>query len=232
MNEKSKVDLLPPFQKWGLEPRSQGNRGTCSVFTVIGALEFAIAQEQGRTVRLSVEFLNWAAHKAANRTADGGFFSEIWKGYEVYGICPEDALPYLPTYNPELQPTQEALHQAKKLRSLDLRLQWIKEWDVKTGLTGAQLIEVKRVLGSGMPVCGGFRWPHNPRWKQGTLQMCKPEEVFDGHSVLLVGYEDLNRLPGSSVFHILNSGGNRREGAMLYEYVRAYMNDACWIDFG
>jgi len=225
LDGKPKVDLRPFFRKWGLEPRSQGSRGTCSVFTVTGALEFAVAQKLGYSIRLSVEYLNWAAHKAVNRSADGGFFSEIWKGYEAYGICPEDRLPYLPVYNPDLQPSQELIRQAKKFRLPGLRLHWIKEWDVKTGLTDRQLAEIKRVLESGVPVCGGFRWPHKPQWKRNVLQMCRPEEVFDGHSVLLTGYDDKD----SGAFYILNSGGENREGAMSYEYVCAYMNDACYI---
>src|SRR5438270_646622 len=64
------IDLRPLFEKWKLEPRRQGGRGTCSVFTVTGALEFAVANRQQQGVRLSVEFLNWAGHKAANRTVD------------------------------------------------------------------------------------------------------------------------------------------------------------------
>src|SRR5215471_9445346 len=54
------VDLRPSFEKWGLSPRRQGKRGTCSVFTVTGSLEFAAARQLQRGQRFSVEFLNWA----------------------------------------------------------------------------------------------------------------------------------------------------------------------------
>src|SRR5688500_11287794 len=74
------VDLRPEFDAWGLGPCRQGARGTCSVFTVVGALEYAVACRQGRSMRLSVEFLNWAGHRAADRRVDGGFFSELWDG--------------------------------------------------------------------------------------------------------------------------------------------------------
>jgi C1A family cysteine protease len=92
------IDLRPLFEQRGLVPRRQGKRGTCSVFTVVGALEYALADVSAGT-RLSVEFLNWAAHRVANRTADGGFFSELWEGYAAYGICPEEALPYREQYD-------------------------------------------------------------------------------------------------------------------------------------
>lgn len=60
--------------------------------------------------------------------------------------------------------------------------------------------------------------------------MCPPDEVFDGHSVLLVGYRDEARVPGGGVFLIRNSAGDGRDGFLPYEYVRAYMNDAAWVE--
>src|ERR1017187_8230005 len=78
------VDLRPTFDKLGLIPRQQGARPTCSVFTVAGALEFAVAKRQGHTPRFSVEFLNWAANKACGDTDDGGFFSDLWKGFAAF----------------------------------------------------------------------------------------------------------------------------------------------------
>ena len=225
----SAVDLRPQFKKWGLESRRQGGRGTCSVFTVTGALEYAVASKQKRGTRLSVEFLNWAGHKAVNRTADGGFFSELWKGYEAYGICPEDDLPYLPRFDVSLEPPVTALERAKPFQALGLRLRWIKEWDPHTGLTDTQMTEIKRALSRKVPVCGGFRWPKKAQWEQDMLQMCPPEDVFDGHSVLLIGYKDDASQPGGGAFLIRNSGGDGRDGWLPYAYVRAYMNDAAWI---
>jgi papain like protease len=226
------IDLRPFFRRWGLETRRQGPRGTCSVFTVVGALEYAAARKQGRGTRLSVEFLNWAAHKAVNRTADGGFFSELWKGYADYGVCPEDGLPYRERYDAGLQPEPAVLARAREMRALGLRMNWIKEWDVKTGLMRPQFEAIQHTLARGWPICGGFRWPKREQWDGEVLRMCPPEEVFDGHSVLLIGYkEDPNQL-GGGAFLIRNSGGDGRDGCLPYEYVRAYMNDALWISDG
>ena len=66
------VDLNPRFEQFGLPTRPQGGRGTCSVFTFVGVLEYAFAVQSGKGVLLSVEFLNWASHKAADRSADVG----------------------------------------------------------------------------------------------------------------------------------------------------------------
>jgi C1A family cysteine protease len=224
------VDLRPRLQQWGLAPRRQGSRGTCSVFTVAGALEYAIACRQGQGQRLSVEFLNWAAHRAASRTADGGFFSELWEGYAAYGICPEVELPYREQYDAALEPDARALAAARDLQRLGLRWHWIKEWDVKSGLTDVQLTALKATLAHGWPVCGGFRWPKQPRWEQDVLQLCPPDEVFDGHSVLLVGYREEAQQPGGGLFLIRNSGGDGRDGSLPYDYVREYMNDAAWVE--
>jgi hypothetical protein len=224
------VDLRPLLEEWGLPARRQGPRGTCSVFTVVGALEYALAKREGRGTRLSVEFLNWAGHRAINRTADGGFFSELWQGYEKYGICAEGELPYRESYDAALEPERRVLEHARKRQTAGLRLHWIKEWDVKSGLADAQLEAIKQVLARQWPVCGGFRWPKQARWEEGVLQMCPPEAVFDGHSVLLVGYRDDARQPGGGVFLIRNSGGDGSDGALPYAYVQAYMNDAAWIE--
>ncbi len=74
------IDLRPALDKWGLGPRIQGKRGTCSVFAVTGALEYAVARKTDHATRLSVEFLNWASNQAIRDTHDGGFFSDLWRG--------------------------------------------------------------------------------------------------------------------------------------------------------
>jgi hypothetical protein len=226
------IDLRSRLHHWGLNARRQGDRPTCSVFTVVGALEYAIASRQQCGMRLSVEFLNWAAHSAVSRAADGGFFSEFWEGYMAYGICPEEALPYRDRYDAALQPEAGALDAAGTMQTLGLRLHWIKEWNPEMGLTEAQLDAIKDTLARGWPICGGFRWPRQAEWEQDVLQVCPPSEVYDGHSVLLVGYEDDERQPGGEAFIIRNSGGDGRDGYLPYAYVQAYMNDAAWVDDG
>ncbi len=52
---------------------------------------------------------------------------------------------------------------------LALRLEWIKEWNVNTGLTEAHLAAIKGTLAAGWPVCGGFRWPKEAQWVDGVL---------------------------------------------------------------
>ena len=225
------VDLRPNFDRWALERRRQGARPTCSAFTVTGALEFALAKRDGRGTRLSVEFLNWASNKTCGDAEDGGFFSDLWKGFAAYGICTEETMPYATKFDAHQTPGDAALADAKPRMELGLRLNWIKEWNVNTGLTSEHLKAIKRTLAQGWPVCGGFRWPKREQWTNGVLQMCPADAVRDGHSVLLVGYREEAEQPGGGVFIFRNTAGDGHDGLMPYAYAQAYMNDAVWVDF-
>jgi C1A family cysteine protease len=216
------------FEKLRIERRTQGGRGTCSVFAVTSAIEFALAR-QSAFERLSVEFLNWAANQASGHVQDGAFFSDLWSGFQAHGICLETEMPYAAEFNPDLQPPAEVQQRARARCKAGLSLHWIKEWDVKTGLTDAQLTAIKQTLTRGTPVCAGLRWPKNAQWNEGVLGMCAPAEVFDGHSVLLVGYKEDPAQPGGGMFIFRNTNNGGRDGFMPYVYAQAYMNDAVWI---
>jgi hypothetical protein len=227
----SEIDLRPAFEKWGLGPRVQGKRNTCSVFTVVGALEYALARKDNRGTRLSVEFLNWASNQALRDAQDGGFFSDLWRGFTTYGTCPERDMPYQDKFDPNRAPGEEARDRARLLHEAGLRLHWIKRWNPHTGLTAKQLLAIKDVLRRQWPVCGGFRWPRQVKWKDDVLEMAPPEGVYDGHSVLIVGYRDDPGQAGGGVLLFRNSSNNGRDSYMTYEYACAYMNDAVWIDY-
>lgn len=224
------IDLRPRLEAWGLTARSQGSRPTCSVFTFTSALEFAVAQARQSGERLSVEFLNWAANQTGRGTRDGGFFSEMWDGFLAHGICAEKEMPYQTKFDPARSPDPAIQTEAKEKLTLGLQLRWIKKWDVNTGLSEAELDAIKQTLATGWPVCGGFRWPKQDQWKNEVLQMCPPAEVFDGHSVLLVGYRDDAAQPGGGVFIFRNTNRGGADGNMPYAYAQAYMNDAVWIE--
>jgi len=200
------------------------------VFTVIGAMEYALAQQDRKHTPLSVEFLNWASNAATGDRSDGSFFSDLWIGYLAHGVCPEADMAYQPAFDFARRPSEEALARAVTVRRAGLGLHWIKPWDVNTGLSEKEFAGIKRVLTQQWPVCGGFRWPKQERWTSGILEMAPPEGVFDGHSVLLVGFRDDPALPGGGAFLIRNSGRGEHDAAMSYAYVRAYMNDALWIE--
>lgn len=226
------VDLRPMFGQWELGPRGQGSRATCSVFAVTAAIEYAVARRSGGTQRLSVEFLNWASNDAMGERADGGFFSDLWTGFQAHGICGEADWPYRDKFDPHLAPSERAQSRAREVRESGLRMHWIKAWNPTTGLSEDEFDSIRRVLRRHWPVCAGLRWPKAEIWQQGVLAMAPPEGVRDGHSVLLIGYEEGPQWPGGGRFRIRNSAGEGGDGFMTYEYARAYMNDAVWIDGG
>lgn len=225
------VDLRPVFRELGLSTRAQGARGTCSVFTVTRAIEYALGKQQCRESRLSIEFLNWASNRAIRERRDGGFFSDLWKGFERYGICNEEEMSYTADFDSDSRPSYAALAQAGQVRKAGLQLHWIKPWDPNRGLNDEQFTAIKETLRNGWPVCGGFLWPQKAEWTNGVLQMASRDNVRDGHSVLLVGFRNDPRQPGGGVFLIQNTSKGPRDGAMSYEYVRAYMNDAARIGY-
>src|SRR5688500_12228519 len=119
MGLPSAVDLRSEFQRFGLEPRAQEKRGTCSLFAVVGVVEFESARrgKLRRAERLSVEFLNWASHQTNGRTADGSFFSDALEGLKRFGICRESLLPYSPERTPDAPPSPQALADALARRA-------------------------------------------------------------------------------------------------------------------
>ena len=230
--EGKSVDLRPAFGALGLTALVQGKRGTCSVFVMTQALEFAFAKQENRTRRFSAEYLNWASNRATNDKEDGGFFSDLWTGFEAYGISLESAMPYQEKFDPDIEPSPAAREDAEPRRKAGLELHWIKKWDSKRGLTDDELVRLLETLAAGRPVCGGFLWPKKAVWTKGVLEICPRDQVFDGHSLLLVGFKDDAKQPGGGLLLIRNSGGPSRDGGITYAYAKAYMNDAAWIGAG
>jgi hypothetical protein len=204
-NLPSSVDLRPEFKKLGLDPRSQGRRPTCSVFTTVGAMEFAASKHFHRPTVLSVEYLNWAANQIIhNKTQSRGqFFRHLLKGFERYGICLESDMPYTPRFDPQNEPSEAARKRAKDILSLGLQIHPLAprstdETDPDQFKETA-VRKVKEALARGYPVAAGSH-----------------------HSLLLVGYRDDLSQPGGGVF-LTRDSGKGRYSSVTYEHVRTKM---------
>lgn len=204
------VDLRPRLTSMGLPPRPQGARGTCSIFTTCEAIEFANAQRTGKPVRLSPEFVNWAASQAAGRPSDGNFFHNALAGFEKYGVCAEPQMPYHKAYDTKRAPSAQATSEAATIRDesrTTLAVRWIVPWQPnRFGVSDDQLTEIRRVIASGYPVAAG-----------------------SGHSRLLVGYVDDDKQPGGGTFYTEDSALNRFD-QVTYEFVRKDVADVFWIE--
>jgi C1A family cysteine protease len=202
------VDLRPEFVKFGLKPRSQGNRNTCSVFTTTAALEFAYSKHLSRGVPLSPEYLNWACNQTNKfEPADRGqFFHDLLKGFEQHGICPEAEMPYQPKFDPTIKPSPQAREAAKEFPKKKLTVHWVNPWKKEQGLTDHQLHEIKSVLARGYPVAAG-----------------------SDHSRLLVGYNDDPNRPGGGTFITKDSGSGKFD-SVTYEFAKTKIGDVFWVE--
>jgi hypothetical protein len=203
------VDLRPEFKKLGLAPERQGDRGTCSVFVTKSALEYAYSRHLGKTVKLSVEYLNWAANQMTGQHSDGQFFRDALAGYDKLGICYAADMPYTAKYNSKLAPSNEARQDAKKLKAVSgktIQPHWIRPLMMKQGLTQAHMHEIKGVLARGWPVATG-----------------------SDHSRLLVGFRDDAKQDGGGVFFDMDSAtGNYEE--VTYQFIKEKVDDVYWIE--
>ena len=232
-------NLKPLFDQYGMTVRDQGGRGTCSVFAIVGLMEFEYAHLLGQRVNLSVEYLNWASNQVTGETEDGSFFSDALTGLHKYGICEDSLFPYyVRNYTKKVAPSKAAIKDGKKRRLAETV--WIKQWDPKNGMTGDQIGQVKAQIRMEHPVAIGFQWPKNEeRYRKivnGMMSVPPREGVFDGHSIIMVGYQDDPKAPGGGWFLFRNSHGtgygDNGYGKMPYEYVSKYANDGVTVRVG
>jgi hypothetical protein len=140
-------------------------------------------------------------------------------------------MPYGPKTRAQRRPSPQAVAEARELAER-WQVEWIKRWSVDRRLTDHQLVEIKRALAHGHPVACGLRWPKDLKGF-GLLNVPGPNQVFDGHSIMLVGYEDSPGKPGGGAFTFRNSDGpnwgQQGYGLISYAYAKAYANDALWL---
>jgi len=230
-----KADLGPEFRRLGLTARSQGGRDTCSLFAVTALADFECARGTPRRhTRLSEEFLVWAANEATGRGRDSAMFYQAVHGLNVLGVCADELMPYAGKRGAERTPSSAALADARG-RARRWQVHWIRRWDVQRPLSDAQVLAVKAALAGGHPVACGLRWPKGLRGHK-LVEVPPPDKVYDGHSIVLTGYQDDPAKDGEGVFLFRNSRGPRWGdggcGVMAYAYARAYANDVLWLRFG
>jgi len=228
------VDLVPEFVKLGLTPLAQGNRGDCSLFAITALAEFESGRRQPKpAIRLSEEFLIWASHRATGQAGDQAMFYEAFHGLEALGICQSALMPYSPAANARHKPSAQALEDARG-RAGHWRVHWVRRWNVARPVNPSEFEGIKKALASGHPVACGLRWP-NELHGHVLREVPPPRDVSDGHSIALAGYADDPKQPGGGMFVFRNSfgpaWGEKGYGRMSYAYVRAYANDALWLEY-
>jgi len=226
----AQVDLRPEYKRFGLSPLAQGKRDVCSLFAVTSLAEFELARNSTvHPQRLSEEFLIWGANAACGLKGDQAMFVEAVQGLRHLGICTSSLMPYSNSSDPERAPTGDAKADAGHRRNWSVH--WIKRWNVNTGLTSAQMHDIKHELAHDHPVAIGMRWPKSLHMsRQHVATTPPPAQVQDGHSVVLAGYRDDPEQPGGGLFILRNSFGpdwaDEGYAYFPYAYVAEYGNDA------
>jgi hypothetical protein len=225
------VDMRGEFDRLGLTCRSQGSRGTCSLFAVTAIANFEAArQEADPPGRFSEEYLVWAADKATGRYGDQAMFYEAVAGLDELGICADKLFAYQRS-GERAAPVDEVVAEAAA-NAGRWRTHWVKRWDTRNGLDAGQWQALREALASGHPVACGLRWPRRSGVDIGEVPAA--DEVFDGHSIAFVGYRDDSAAPGGGWLWLRNSRGSQwgesGYGRMSYAYAQAYANDALWIE--
>lgn len=203
-------DLRPKFDEYGIGPRNQEARGTCSVFVVLSSYEYLFAHGGKSSIRLSPEFINWAANESTNEQIDGSFFRDALTGIDSYGICSESDFPYNRDFDPENKPSKELIAIAKEnlknaRASLSPKTVWIAPHGSKQGLSHIQVKKIVEALEDGWPVAIG-----------------------SAHSLLLVGYSGPSTDLKNGTFHVINSAGAQYE-TVTYDYLREKVYDVFYV---
>jgi len=244
------VDLRPEIERLGLAIRDQGNnRGTCSVFATTFLIEYHTARTKDvKNLDLSEEYLNWAKNRANNTDVDGGFFTDILRGYQEFGMVPIKDMPNLPAFHAKHPdtPTNIVIAMGKKFERFPFT--FIKQWDNQKGMSEQELEATKATLKARHPVATGIWWLENfetvmvenvpllkeyPRKDNNNSDPSK-NPMFDGHSIDLVGFHEGKEFPGGGYFIFRNSFGpgfgEDGYGFISFRYIRSYANDAIYIE--
>ena len=231
------VDLRPTIQSLQLAVRSQGGRGTCSVFAMTFLLEYMYRSRLAVPANdLSEEYINHAANLVSGQNGDGDFFDNIEAGYRTWGIVPEATVPYNPST--PISSIAQSILGAGKLWTR-FRVDFIKPWDSSKGATQSQLETVIAYLDKNVPVAFGGWWFKQETWGTTLIHDVevmnvppvdqKSAMLFDGHSIVLVGYRRDKAFSGGGYFVFRNSWGagwgDDGYGYMPFGYVLGYAND-------
>jgi hypothetical protein len=167
-----------------------------------------------------------------HQQVDGGFFDQLDKGYQKYGMVNESMVPYKSSFipNTNLRPAILATGSGLAPR---LKPHFIKPWNVNTGLQASQPLSIIAQLKQGRPVAAGLRWPKSFATEKildvTLMKTPPPSDVVDGHSIDFVGFKASKSFPGEGYLIYRNSWGpgfgDNGYGYMSFEYAMKYVND-------
>ena len=208
--------------------RNQGKRPSCSVFAVIGAMEYMLSSKSGRAEKLSEEYLIWAVLKviAPNRELnsieggeDVGFtLSEVVQAMRAYGVPLREDMPYATTggLRRDNEPTQDIIERAKARSGVGF-------FNIPGRSNSIRIENIVHALNENTPVVIGVKWPHYDTISRTALIGAQKAREDYSHAVTLIGYKCPSGKLEEATFIFRNSWGRNwgsgGYGFLKYDYL-------------
>lgn len=220
------------------QPRSQGQRPTCTAFVATSVLEYSLCRFGGVRADLSEQFLYWLLGSNGKLdqygTASLGWAFVLAKS----GVCPQAAWAYEPTFVPG-NSTHDPPPQSARTSAI-FRFSTAHRVPDPAHL---HLGHIAALLASGIPVGVTIRVfmssKYNPQARLRGLYLLPSDEDLgyapEYHAVTLVGYDGSIEDPNQSFFVLRNSleptwGSEGFCGAcygrLSFSYAALYIQDA------
>lgn len=233
---RPEVDLRPELRELGLFSKSQGRRPSCSIFAIVGALEYQ-ASKEGKPTQFSEDYAIWATRQylaesprgrsPAYAEGDAGFaLIDVISALAKYGLADREDVPN--TFGTGMEriepPEPELLQQAQdRVQLKALRI------DSRDG--AASVNRIIHTLNAGLPVVIGVAWPHENTLR--SAPMISGQNPVSMHAVTLVGYrsdeggENLRFVFKNSWGPLWGSGGY---GWITGDYLEEHLSTAYVMD--
>lgn len=199
-----KTDLRPTYEQLALKPRSQGARGSCTIFGTLGVMEFQL-WKRGEKVRLSEQFVAWGASQIGRYKREGFACDDVIAAIQSFGVCEEELMPYKEWGNVGT-PSKKALADAATRKGVNVV--WFHEWSGSPGFSNDEIKAVCTSLAEGCPVTATFVWPRTAKLDKENYLLDRGSKAGSGHVVVLVGYEIDSAIKGGGAFIFRQSWGD------------------------
>lgn len=241
---RANQSLQADYIRLNLSVKNQGRRPSCSIYAIVGALEFQNAQLNGTLEKLSEEYLLWATRHSLGRTVESSLLPRDANGeplrdlgytlpsvitaLQTYGIPTQDEMPsQLGVASESIErPPPELIGRARSRRLVFIA--------ALPGATAeARTVALVHALNAGFPVPAGLRWPHENSIQAGILGAQRPLSGV-GHAVTFVGYHCETGRAEDAWFVFKNSYGPRwgqgGYGRASWRYLSQNLLDAYVLD--
>ena len=238
------VSLQADFARLDLKVKSQGRRPSCSVYSMVSALEYQYFQLHGRADDFSEEYLVWATRRIMGMVGNNGLPARnamgepitdsgfpllaVAQAISVYGVALEAEMPA------RLRPSRDsAAVPDRTLIDLSRQRRGIFIGEIPGADTLTLLNNIVHVLNAGVPVPAGIRWADDAQSRAGMLDK-QPPLADGGHAITFVGYESPSCSPATTVFIFKNSygvnWGRGGYGRVTWSYLEKNLLNAYVLD--